>query len=68
MTANQVQNDAPVDVAGRFTPCNLEIVKVYLSHLGGKAGSPTTFYCLMPKVSSANLTRLPETHFVRGVN
>ena len=33
MTANQVQNDAPVDVAGRFTPCNLEIVKVYLSHL-----------------------------------
>ena len=33
MTANQVQHDAPVNVAGRFAPGNLEIVQIYLSHL-----------------------------------
>jgi hypothetical protein len=43
MTSNQVQHDAPINVACGFAPCNLEVVEIYLSHLGKPRSSGEPF-------------------------
>lgn len=70
MPANQVQHDAPVDVAGRFAPRNLEVIKIYLSHFAiDPEASVLLLLFLLP--SSEVLFRqrdVPLNSFVRGMN
>jgi len=66
MSANQVQHDAPVNVACRFASRNLEIGEIYLSHFGIEP-APSNFYFGFLKVTSGNRT-VSRNQFVRGVN